>query len=107
MRNKADNRSDHILTGLDGLHKAAAPDFFYTRLIARMQKESLSEKRAFFIFSPAFITVSLFILFVLNIVSISRFDKRPELNDTLHIEKPATIETFAEAYELMSASVYE
>ena len=38
MSMEKNKRIEEILTGLDGVQRAAAPDFFYTRLRARMEK---------------------------------------------------------------------
>ena len=37
MKNNRNNNIEDILSSLDNSQRAAAPDFFYTRLIARMQ----------------------------------------------------------------------
>ncbi len=37
MNNEKTNRTEEILSSLDGIKRAAAPDFFYTRLKAKMQ----------------------------------------------------------------------
>ena len=36
MDNKGNNRIEEVLNSLDGCERAAAPDFFYTRLRAKM-----------------------------------------------------------------------
>lgn len=39
MNTDKNKRTDEILNSLDGLKKATAPDFFYVRLKARMERE--------------------------------------------------------------------
>jgi len=50
------NREERILGSLDGLTKATAPDFFYTRLLGRMQQEQEPVKEPVLVLRPAFIT---------------------------------------------------
>lgn len=94
------------MSSLDGLSKAGAPDFFYTRLIGRMQQEP--EPKQGFILKPYFITAALSVLFLVNILSffaLSGGAKEP-VNE-LKKDGPATIESFARAYGMNTESVYE
>ncbi len=95
-----------IMESLGGIQPAAAPDFFYTRLKGRMQPAV--EKKTVFILRPAFITAMLAILFIVNIVSLLQTDKLPKPGPgTAAHSKPASIESFAAAYDMNNASVYE
>ncbi|MEI9958668.1 MAG: hypothetical protein WDM90_20695 [Ferruginibacter sp.] len=103
-----ENKEERILNSLTGLQKATAPDFFYTRLIGKMQNEMEPKAKPFLLLRPAFITSALFVLLVVNVFSIIKFDKVPQQqNATVQSSKPATIESFAEAYNMNTASVYE
>ena len=106
MKNNEDNRVERMLGSLDGLHKASAPDFFYTRLLGRLQKDTAGP-RDYSRLRPAFITASLVIVLVVNQISLNRLNKQPIVQESAKTEKPATIETFAEAYGLNSTTVYE
>jgi len=102
------NKEDKILNSLGGLQKAAAPDFFYTRLIGRMQKDMAPAQKTVLLLRPAFITAALFVLLLVNVFSIINFNKVPEQKAaTIDSNKPATIESFAQAYNLGTESVYE
>jgi len=101
------NKEQRILDSLTGLQKAAAPDFFYTRLIGRMQNEMEPKRKPFLLLRPAFITAALFAVLVINVFSIMEFDKAPQQKATVRSAKPATLESFAEAYNLNTESVYE
>lgn len=71
MDNGKNRKIDDILSSLDGAGKATAPDFFYTRLKARMEKEMLApaaSKRR--VLQPAFAFVALFIILLVNAVVI-------------------------------------
>lgn len=95
-------RTERVMSSLDGLQKAAAPDFFYTRLTGRMQNEIEPAGKPFFILRPAFITVVLSLVFIINIFSLTQLNKQPK-----QINNPATIESFVTAYNMNTESVYE
>ena len=101
------NKEEKILNSLTGIQKAAAPDFFYTRLLGRMQQEIKPKRKPVFLLRPAFVTSALLLVLVINIFSIMRFNKVPEQKATVRSAKPATLESFAEAYNMNTASVYE
>lgn len=108
MQNREnEQRIDRILESLDGLQKASAPDFFYTRLSARMENEMLVKRKARFILRPAFVTAALSVVLILNIIFLTQGNKQPvsSANDTP--KGPATIESFAKAYNLDASSLYE
>jgi hypothetical protein len=102
------NKEDKILESLSGMQKAQAPDFFYTRLLGRMQQEILPEKKQFILLRPAFISAILFLVLILNVFSIMRFsNKASQQKETVRSSQPASIASFANAYNLNTESVYE
>jgi hypothetical protein len=106
MENKLLNdRVDRIITSLDHIHKATAPDFFYTRLKGKMQPAE--EKKTYFMFRPAFITAALSIFLIANVFSLLEMNKTSKQNSTSRSENPAGIESFAKAYDMNTGSVYE
>jgi hypothetical protein len=107
MESNQTNREDRILDILGGLSKAVAPDFFYTRLTGRMQKETEPEKKPFFLLRPAFIAIALAAVLILNVISLTRLNTEPVAKAGTESAKPATTESFAKAYGLESASLYE
>ena len=100
-----DQRIDRILGSLDEMQKASAPDFFYTRLTGRMQRELEAKRRPSFVLKPVFITAALSIVLLLNIFFLTQENKKP-VKDTV-AKEPATIEAFAKAYDLNGSSLYE
>lgn len=103
---KNTERTDRIMGSLDGLSKAGVPDFFYTRLIGRMQQEP--GKKQGFVLKPAFITAALSLFLLVNIISGIKMNKTPDQPDMGSREnKPATIESFVSAYNMNTESVYE
>ena len=107
MENKDLNRADRILSSLDNLQKATAPDFFFTRLTGRMQNELETKRKPFFILRPAFITAALGVVLIFNVISLTQLNAPTTQKVTVQSGKPATIDSFAEAYNMGTASVYE
>jgi len=106
MENKISNeRVEKIMGSLDSIHKAAAPDFFYTRLKGKMQPGE--DKKTFFMFRPAFITAALSVFLIVNVFSLVEMNKTAKQNSTGRSETPAGIESFAKAYDMNTGSVYE
>ncbi|MBL7703419.1 MAG: hypothetical protein JNM14_14305 [Ferruginibacter sp.] len=107
MQNKfSEERVQSIMESFGGMQPAAAPDFFYTRLRAKMEQPA-EEKKTFFILRPAFITAALAVLLIANVISLLQTDKLPKQEQTFVQSKPATIESFAAAYDMNPGSVYE
>jgi hypothetical protein len=107
MENRDMNRDERILGSLDGLQKATVPDFFYTRLIGRLQDKTMVKRKPFFLLRPVFITPLLAIVLAANIFSLTQLDKKTEHKTAIKTQKASTIESFAEAYQLNTGSVYE
>ncbi len=100
-------RTEKIMESLVGLQKAGAPDFFYTRLLGKMQNEMEPGKKTSFLLRPAFITTALSIVFIINIFSLTQLNKQPSTKAAVQSNTPADIESFATAYDLNAESVYE
>ncbi len=99
-------RIECIMESLGGLQPAVAPDFFYTRLKGKMQPTEVKKK--IFMLRPAFITAALAVLFIANVISLLQADNKIPKQDAMDISgKPATIESFASAYNINTESVYE
>ena len=101
------NKEDKILNSLEGLRKAAAPDFFYTRLTGRMRREIEPKRKPIFLLRPAFVTSALMLVLLVNVFSIMRFNAVPHQKATVHSNEPATLDAFADAYNMNTSSVYE
>lgn len=62
----------------DDLKKAEMPEFFYTRLKARMEREILpaNKPKLAWMFKPAFVIPTLAVVLLLNVVTIGQFVKK-------------------------------
>jgi hypothetical protein len=106
MQNKfSPERIERIMESLDGMQPAAVPHFFYTRLKAKMQPAE--KKNSFLLLRPAFITAALAVFLLLNVFSLFTINKMPEQNISEQYTGPASIESFAKAYNLESENIYE
>lgn len=109
MQNKySEEKVLSIMESLGGIQPAVAPDFFYTRLKGKMQPAA--EKNTFFMLRPAFITATLGVLLIVNVISLLQTGKAPKQDSNAAYQtnsKPATIESFAAAYNMNTGSVYE
>jgi hypothetical protein len=68
MKPQKDQKIEEILQSLDGMGRASAPDFFYTRLQARMEKElvrPVAQKRPL-VLRPVFAFAALLIVLLVN-----------------------------------------
>lgn len=68
MENKTNNTTEDILNSLDGVKRAAAPDFFYTRLVARMEKGLPVATNSGWRLKPVFVMAALLIVLAVNAV---------------------------------------
>lgn len=63
---KKENKIERILESLDTSQRATAPDFFYTRLKARMQNEVESRLRQW-ILRPVYALAALTLVLIINV----------------------------------------
>lgn len=79
MDTKRNNRIEEILSSLDGSKRAAAPDFFYTRLRAKMlarheggEKRSGQNNSREWILRPVYIVSALLLVISINVFILLR-----------------------------------
>ena len=66
MNNRNEKNIDDILNSLDGVKRAEAPAFFYTRLRARMDKQTGTETSRSGLLRPVFALAALLIVLLIN-----------------------------------------
>jgi hypothetical protein len=69
MSTEKNKRTDEILKSIDGINRASAPDFFYTRLKAKLDR--LSERpyesgRRSWLLHPAYALATLIVVLLIN-----------------------------------------
>lgn len=87
---------DEILESLDGVTRAEAPGFFYTRLKARMlaEEKPVSQKQQNWLLRPAFALGVTALLIILNVVVLLQKSKGESAVET------DSIQTIAAEYNL-------
>ncbi len=104
MSSSNNNKIEKILQSLDEVAKARVPDFFYTRLKSRMEKELLLQPVPFFILRPAFLTACLAVLLAFNIITI----RHNRIQSPTPVSTGSgTIESFAKEYNLVTNDLYQ
>ena len=74
MDNKGNTSIEEVLSSLDGSKRAAAPDFFYTRLKARMERGISKNNRRDWILRPVYIVSALLLVIAFNVLIFLRGD---------------------------------
>lgn len=68
MNTEKNRKIDEILNSLDGVKKAEAPDFFYTRLLAKMEKGLPGSNAQTWILKPVYAIAVIVLVLVVNAV---------------------------------------
>lgn len=93
---------DQLLSSFDGITKAEAPPFFYSKLVSRMQQGIPEKPQPYrMALRPVLATIMLTVLLASNIFLLVQRKEARQNND-----QPATIESFASAYGLGTSTVY-
>jgi len=102
MENNRNNRIDEVLSSLDNVQRATAPDFFYTRLKARMEKELVAEPRKSWALRPIYILGVLLVVLAVNAAIIFKgSSSETSPSDT------ETMQSIASEYRINSNLTYE
>jgi hypothetical protein len=88
------NNTDKILSSIDHLKRAAAPDHFYAGVRAKMQREQKSNTVAF-VLKPAYAMMALAVFLIVNISVLSISSKKTEKS-----EDSSGTQAFAREYNL-------
>jgi hypothetical protein len=103
-----DDRSkqiDQILDSLEGVKRAQAPDFFYTRLVARMDNQyGRNEAVRPWFLKPVYALPGLLLVVLINAFALLRNDTGQELAKTTD---PDSVQLMASEYHLNDNSLYD
>jgi hypothetical protein len=103
MNTEKNKRTEDILNSLDGTQRAAAPDFFYTRLKARMEKELTSGKNRSWVIRPAYAFAALTLVLLVNALVLFQNDEAVPDNGT----DTDYAQSVAADYSLNDNSIYD
>jgi hypothetical protein len=98
-QNFSKQRIEEILNSFDNTQPVAAPDFFYTRLTAKMQ-QNLSVKKTNPVWKPVFFTAFLCLFLFVNVFSLRQLHNGNRVKTEKKEATPVTIDDFADAYNL-------
>jgi len=101
------NKQEELLNAFEGMQPAEVPPYFYTRLRARMENELENRKEPFFLLRPVFLTTSLSLLLIVNVLFLIQLHPGRDDSPVKQKNNRATIESFSEAYNLNTTSLYE
>ncbi len=104
MNNDRNKKIEEILGSLDGVQKVTAPDFFYTRLTAKMEKGLEAATKKHWVLRPAFAVAALVVVLLINAAVILQGDaaKSNTANDS------ETLQSIAAEYSLNdNTSLYD
>ena len=112
MNTKKNKSPEDILNSLDRSQRAAAPDFFYTRLKARMLAEMAGSGKKYdnnynrsWVLRPAFALVALFLILLINVAIVFRAG---EVNETGNADTETIQQSIASEYSISdSNSLYD
>lgn len=102
MKSEKNKQIDEIIGSLDNIQKAAAPNYFYTRLQARMENELLSKRPKSLVLRPAYILSVLLLVLVINAVAILKGSSTESAT-----ADSDTMQSIAAEYKINSNLTYE
>jgi len=88
-----ESKIENSLNSLDNISRTKAPDFFYTRLQARLEAEMLGKTTGFFWIGNLKMSMAVLVLvFIMNVLSVLMIDF------TTHSVQPDGFNTLSEEY---------
>lgn len=102
MEKERNKRIDEIMGSLDNVQRATVPDFFYTRLKARMESELVAEPRSSGVFRPLYIFGVLVVVLAINAAVIFK----GSASET-SVPDSDTMQSIAAEYKINSNLTYE
>ena len=103
MDNNKNKKIEDILGSLDTNQRAPAPDFFYTRLKARMEGKYEKETTKKWLLRPAYALAALLLVLAINVVVILKGEESSGNNSS----DTETVQSIAAEYSLNNSLTYE
>jgi hypothetical protein len=97
MDTRKENRINEILNSLDGCTQATAPDFFYTRLKARMENDAAPAARTSWMLRPAYAFAGMAIILLINVLAVFN---QPGTEENTAATEVDTFQSLASEYRL-------
>ncbi len=103
MNNQKNRNIEDLLSSLDGSQRASAPDFFYTRLKARMEKGLNKDARRSWVLRPVYVLAGFALLLIVNAVVILQKDNENTENNM----DTVSAQSIAAEYAVNENSIYD
>jgi uncharacterized membrane protein len=100
MENNRNKKIEDILGSLDNTKRAAAPDFFYTRLKAKMEKGFEPAAPRAWILRPAYALVAILLVLVINAAVIVNSNTAADNGVTATADNTESFQSIAAEYSL-------
>ena len=100
MSTQNNKKIEEILNSLDGIKRAPAPDFFYTRLKARMEKDILPAPVRSRILRPVYAVAALVVVLLVNAAVILKNNS----GDIVSANENESLQSIAAEYNLNDIS---
>ena len=105
MNIEKDMKSEEILKSLDGAKRASVPDFFYTRLKAKMENGYEPDAPKSWVLRPAYAIAALVMVLLINATVIFTKNSSPKENTIVETDN---LQSIAAEYRLSeSNSLYD
>lgn len=106
MNAEKNKRLDEILESLDTVKKATAPDFFYSRLMARMEKTLPENNKRVWLLKPVYAVAILILILAINAVVF--FSSKNDESASIVNENETLQQSIASEYSLAdNNSIYD
>ncbi|MBS1735875.1 MAG: hypothetical protein JSS98_04635 [Bacteroidetes bacterium] len=107
MKNKFEKEVESAFSGIDGIKRAKAPDWFYTKLEAKMLRQANPSKGYWenvsaWLTRPAVVLAGLFLILFLNATVL--YLKPSSTNDSV---ATASEQTASDEYKQVSATLFD
>ena len=99
MKQEKQFNVEEIMNSLDGCQRASAPDFFYTRLRARMERETAPARPAPWAVRPAYALAGMALILLINVLAVFNRQAASEEN-ALNLPESDSFQSMAAEYRL-------
>ena len=106
MNSEMNRRTEEILNSLEGIRRAKAPDFFYSRLHARMEREILPTGKNSWALRPVYALIALFVILLINAAIV--FKNSNNIDNNIAATDSDSLQLLATEYRVSEAgSMYD
>lgn len=102
MNEYVNEKIERVLNSLDGIQQAEAPNFFHTRLKAKMEKKLLQQPSGFVARRPVVILSALLLLLAFNITFLLPAKQYNNETEAQTVNQKADLESFMAAYNIQT-----